>query len=239
MPNGIVRSLSFAALLLVSTTAAASDLCVNYVSEVQSRPKEWAFTSFNPRTKQSAVVAQIRDVPYYVTWQKDFKALTYETSKVFKLEWKVGALPTKLRQKAHTSLYLPKSVQLGKVWDAGSPDLKCDTLGKNDVYFCSITADVPAHREIHPGSVEGDSLHFVAPVTWVNTENGETKSLYEDPAPSGCCAQVQISTADNFILVGTEYEGGDAIVADMGTGEMLLRTGEHSTAAGWGKCPSK
>jgi hypothetical protein len=239
MPRGIVRTLAVAAALLFATTATAGELCVNYVSgthiqELQSAPwwqcdnGECAFTSFNPRSRASVVVAKIASVPYEVTWDKDFGALSYTANGgTFRLKWKIGALPIKLSKKPHSTPSPHKPQQLGTIWAAGVPDTLFDT---------------PTHRKIDVGYVEGcNEEHFGTPVIWTNTETGETKPLYEEADGDylNGTTQLQMSTADNFILISTEYDGTDSIVADLNTGEIVLRTGAHSSAAGWGKCPAK
>jgi hypothetical protein len=77
MLQGIVRSLAFAALLF-ATTATAGERCVNYVSGVQSLPREMSFVSFNPRTKVSVVVAKIGVIPDHVVWPINFGFVTYQ-----------------------------------------------------------------------------------------------------------------------------------------------------------------
>ncbi len=219
-------------LLLFAGTATAEELCVNYVSETPSEPKEWAFTSFNPRTKESVVVARLASHPDNVKWQKDFKALSYEADgKVFQLEWKVGAAPMQVSKKPSPSPVKPQSPV--KDWDVGSPGVVCDGPGKSKLdTFCTITVNIPANREIHTNEYEGcESIYFTAPVTWMDTQAGEEKLLYDTHDPN----RLQVSTADNFVLVGCLNQ----VVADLSTGEVLLRAGDYSLDATWGNCPAK
>lgn len=231
------------ALLLLATPATASDRCVNYVSEVQSQPGEIAFTSFNPRTKESIVVAKkIGFTPDSVVWPINFGFVTYRdqaTGQWFKLEWKSGAVPIPISTK-HSSLS-PKPQNAVKRWYADSPEVVCS---KEAPYYCTITANVPADREVHVGAFDGCNWsHFAAPLAWVNTQTGEKKVLFDAPQADST-VELQISTADNFILLYGFYvsEGSDdldAIVADLNTGEVLLRIGPRSGAIGWAACPAK
>ena len=265
----VVKYLPIAAVLLLATTATAGELCVNYVSgthieQLESAPYNWlhdcdggkcAFTSFNPRTRTSLVVAKIEGIPDYIVWDKGFGVLTYKVpsgsykvpSRAYKLKWRLGAVPTLLPSKVrvvppfpHPSP--PQSQSLGKVWnsflwDAFAPKRNLDSKP------ASLTFDAPAHRKIEAGDASGDTYEaFGTPIIWSDTETGEKKVLTQKPVPdgsNGTSHPLAISTADNFILIAEKFSGADAIVADMNTGEVLLRAGDHSRSAGWGKCPSK
>jgi hypothetical protein len=227
-----VKLFALLGLLLFATTATAGELCVNYVSGVHLKPRwgcdggKCAFMSFNPQSRANLVVATTDSVPAGVTWDKGVGSLTY--SRKHRLQWKIGAAPTTLPPKdRHGPLpsTLP-SQTLGKIWVISSP---------------SPTFDTPANRKIDVGYTGGGCVehNFSAPVTWTNTETGETKILYGRNLSTGFSVVLQISTADDLILIAQMYSGADAIVADMGTGEVLLRAGDHSRAATWGKCPSK
>lgn len=259
-----MRVLAVAAVLLLATTAKAGELCVNYVVCQQMEPSEWgqqcsksAFMSFNPRTRTSVVVANSGVMPesFSFLWDREFSVLTYEVSsgnykvpsKTYKLEWKVGAVPTLLADKDRVSRPFPhpsppQSQSLGKVWnaflwDAYAPEPNVESKPK------SLTFDAPAHRKIEAGDASGDTYEaFGTPITWQNTETGEKKVLTLKPvddSTGGTSHPLAISTAENFILIAEKFSGADAIVADMNTGEVLLRDGDHSRFAGWGKCPSQ
>lgn len=250
MPSRIVKNLAAAALLF-ATTASAEELCVNYVgglvihsmdSELSGRAQQCeggkcAFTSFNPRTKESVVVATIAAPPQYVTWEKGFGALMYtlDYKEKYRLEWKVGASPTLLPHDSRIDVYPNKSSSqtLGKQWKS--------TWSHTNALSPSF--DAPAHRKIEAWDASGDTYSaFGTPVTWTNTETGEMKFLTWRPIPdlrNGTSHPLEISTADNFILIAEMFGGSDAFLADMNTGEMLLRAGDHSEAAAWGKCPAK
>lgn len=241
-----MKSLALTAIAVIFTTSAtASDLCVNYVSgvdiyQMESEPYDWvrkcdggkcAFASFNPYTRTSLVVTQVDAVPYPVVWEKGFGAVMY--GGINRLEWKLGAVPTLLPPKDRVGS-LPNASRLqtlGKLWQA------------NEWNAPAPAFDAPANRRISAGDDSGDTyLAFGTPITWTNTETGEEKVLTIRPVPDstgGTSHPLQISTADNFILIADKFDGGNAIVADMNTGEVLLRAGDHSRAAGWGKCPSK
>ncbi|HXC49732.1 MAG TPA: hypothetical protein VN634_02500 [Candidatus Limnocylindrales bacterium] len=232
-----LKSAVLLGLLLFAHTATAGDLCVNYLSEVSFRPRQWSFTSFNPRTKESVVVASIDSPPYEVKWDKNFAALTYTAAGgTYRLNWKKAAAPTRISRKVQTLSVPDKPPQLGKVWDADGPGSSFDAPGSH--------FDAPAHRKIDVGFVEGCNYgHFGTPATWENTETGEKKVLYDEADGDylNGTTQLQISTADSFILMSVEYVGNDAILADMNTGEIVLKAGtpEHrSMAVGWGQCPS-
>jgi hypothetical protein len=217
-------------LLLLATTATAGELCVNYISDDASRS---ALTSFDPRSRESIVVAMIDFVPNFIVWEKDFGAVVYGSR--HRLEWKSGAVPTLLPRESWVGPWpriLPPQ-QLGKLWtpDAAAYDAEL------------LTFDAPAHRKITV-VVSACDFHagFGTPITWSNTETGESKTLLQRlllDVHSPCTHPLQISTADNFILIAEKFSGADAIVADMNTGEVLLRAGDHSRATGWGKCPEK
>jgi len=224
------------ALLLIASTATAGELCVNYVSEVHDwRPIEMAFVSFNPRSRESLTIAKINFLPAVVAWHTQFGAVTYKDpayNTAFKLEWKSGAVPTLL---SRTSRWVPspaKPEQEVENWDYDSPKAVCN--GKNGADPPCLTApDVPNHVEIHFGEAGGclEPLSFSGPVTWMNTQTGEKKNLYPDVVG-------QISTADNFMLIA----GTEPVVADLNTGEIVLKAGtpEHrSLWAAWGSCPTK
>src|SRR5205085_4860553 len=118
-----------------------------------------------------------------------------------------------------------------KVWDVDSPEVVCDPPG--DDFFCTVTAGLPANREIHVSEYSGCMVaDFAAPVTWVNTQTGEKKVLYDHPT-SGPDDYLEISTTDNFLLI----EGWEPVVADLNTGEVVLRIGPRSTAIGGAACP--
>lgn len=253
------------AAMFFATTASAADRCVNYVACQHMEPSTWgqqcsnsALTSFNPRTRTSLVVANIGAMPDpdYFLWSGDFSVLTYKVtsaykvpSKVYKLEWKVGAVPTMLPPKERVSPPSPhpsppQSQSLGKVWnsflfDAFAPN----RIPEPNAGFPSFTFDAPANRKIEAGGTSGDTyIAFGNPITWTNTETGEKKVLTLKPVDDGSNGRshpLAISTADNFILIAEKFSGADAIVADMNTGEVLLRAGDDSGFAGWGKCPSK
>lgn len=250
--------------LLFATTASAADRCVNYVSCLHTEPSEWgqhcsksAFMSFDPRTRTSVVVASSGAMPDpdYFLWDRDFSVLTYNVpsgsykvaSRTYKLEWKVGAVPTMLPSKERMSPPSPhpsppQSQSLGRVWnsflwDAYSPERNLESKPT------SLTFDAPAHRKIEAGDASGDTYEaFGNPIAWTNTETGEKKVLTLRPvndASNGTSHPLAISTADSFILIAEKFSGADAIVADMNTGEVLLRAGDQSGFAGWGKCPAK
>ena len=237
-----MKSFALAALLFLATAATASDRCINYVAEVPSRPGEWAFTSFNPRTKESVAVAKIGFIPDSVVWPINFGFVTYReqaSDEWFKLEWKAGAAPVPISTKYSSSS--PKLQQAVKFWDADSPELVSNRVAP---YYYTVTANVPANREIHVGAFAGCNWnHFAAPLAWVNTQTGEKKVLYDAPQADST-VELEISTADNFILiygfyVSEGYDVLDAIVADLNTGEVLLRIGPRSRAIRWAACPSR
>lgn len=252
-----MKLFALAALLVFATTATASDRCVFYISGVKIQPMESAtevdrcesggctFTSFNPRTHESVSVAKIEFVPHQIIWQKDFGALTYlAKGKAYRLNWKLGAVPIPISasKKPHPPVTRIDSRQTGKVWNPDSPDMKCDSPRTDDADVqCKVAVDVPPHREIDVGVGEGDSAHFLAPVTWVNHETGKTRVLHtkEDAEYLSGFDQVDISTADTFILIGTEYDGMSSVVADLNTGETVMKAGNNSMLAKWTTCPSK
>lgn len=246
-----MKSFVLAALLLFATTATAGDLCVNYVAGVdnhrtdselsgrvhQCEGGKCAFTSFNPRTKESVVVATIDTLPDFAIWEKGFGALMYtlDYKEKYRLEWKVGASPTLLPHDSRIEHYPNKSPSqtLGKQWKA-----PWEHLNEPSPDF-----DAPAHRKIEAGNGSGETYPaFATPITWQNLETGEMKLLTWRPIPdlrNGTSHPLEISTADNFILIAEMFGGGDAFLADMKTGEMLMRAGDHSRDAAWGKCPAK
>lgn len=232
LPIAVARILVHLAALLVAlvarpfaTTGTVGELCVNYVSrttfglESGKFAPTFALMSFNPRTRTSLVVAQIDDFPNGA-WERGFGALIYGA--MYWLEWKVGAVPA----------LLPP--QLGKDWN---------TLYWNDGAdgVPPATFDAPAHRKILAdggGNSFSDTFHgFATPVIWLNTETGERKTLSDEPFP-GTSPALQIATADNFILIAEE-SGHHTVVADMNTGEVLLRAGAFSHSPRWGECPAK
>jgi hypothetical protein len=90
------------------------------------------------------------------------------------------------------------------------------------------------------------NTHFAAPLVWVNTQTGEKNVLYNAPPADSSRGPIDllISTADNFILitalqVSDHIEFLGTIVADLNTGEIVLRTGAQSSAVGWAACPAK
>jgi hypothetical protein len=187
-------------------------------------------------------VAQLDGIPYPVVWEKGFGAVMY--GGIYRLEWKVGAVPTTLPPDKRVGP-LPnasRSQSLGKVWNSYLWDFKANR--NSDAKIADLTFDAPANRKIEAGNDGGDTYDaFGTPITWVNTETGEKKVLTTRPVPDGTGGTshpLQISTADNFILIADRFNGGgNAIVADMKTGEVLLRAGDHSREAIWGNCPSK
>ncbi|MCA1807209.1 MAG: hypothetical protein LC687_05085 [Actinobacteria bacterium] len=264
-----MRSLAVAAVLLSATTASAGDLCVNYVACQHMEASEWGqqcskstFISFNPRTRTSVVVANIDSIPdwYDFLWDRDFSVLSYTVSSgsykvpnnTYRLEWKVGAVPTMLPPKdlppkdrvgdpfPHPSP--AQSQSLGKVWNSFLWDAYAPTPNVESNRQ-SLTFDAPDHRKIEAGDDSGDTYEaFGTPVSWTNTATGEKKVLTLKPVPDetgGGSHPLAISTADNFILIAEKFSGADAIVADMNSGEVLLRAGDQSGFAGWGKCPAK
>ncbi|MCA1807208.1 MAG: hypothetical protein LC687_05080 [Actinobacteria bacterium] len=219
---------------------------MNYVSEFQSRPGEVAFTSFNPQTKESVVVAKIKAIPDNVVWPINFGFVTYRdqaSGEWFKLEWKAGAVPVPISKKHSSSS--PKPQQSVKVWDIDAPEVICNKEGD---FICTVTANVPTDREIQVSQYSGCMYaHFAAPLTWVNTENGEKKVIYNSTRADSAegVIDLQILTVGNYILIhgsDVSYNFGerlDSIVADLHTGEVLLRTGPRSWAVGWAACPAK
>lgn len=217
------------ALLLFATTATAGELCVNYVSNDGGKG---AFTSFNPRSRENVVVAKMEFIPNYIVWKEDFGAVFY--SGRYELEWKIGAVPNVLPRESTPGpppLTSPTQ-QMGKLW----------TPNRWNADAPNPTFDAPANRMIDVGYGSCDTYEaYGAPVTWTDTKTGEKRTLTLRPPDTynECSHPLQISTADNFILIAAKLSGTDAIVADMNTGEVLLRAGDQSEFAAWGKCPSK
>lgn len=228
-------------LLFFASAATAGERCVNYVSgvhvyvppfsEEKCKDDECVFASFNPRTRESVAVARIKSVPYGISWDKNFGVLTYGgTDGAYRLEWKSGAAPSRASGK-----------DTGSFRPAGDPHQSVGRIWQANAQAPTPAFDAPAYRRIDVQQVELErDDHFAAPVIWKNTETGETKTLYEkDPLVYGNPGLLQISTADRFILIESESLGSGAVVADMNTGEVLLRAGGDSRSAGWGNCPAK
>jgi hypothetical protein len=230
------------ALLVLPTTTPAGDRCVNYISgvpvdrtelaawpEIECGEGGCAVMSFNPRTRASIIVASIDAMPTSVLWETDFGAVILGNQR---LEWRLGAVPTRIPRESRSrgTSNEASTRQLGRTWKAvqGEPP---------------PTFDAPADRKIDVGYDGGETYDaFGTPVTWTNTETGEKKALTERPVPDdtgGTSHPLEIATADHFILIEEMFGGANAIVADMNTGEVLLRAGDHSKFARWGKCPAQ
>jgi hypothetical protein len=162
-----VKLIALVGFLLFDSTATAGELCVNYVAGIhieRLHSAPWwsqdcdggkcAFTSFNPRTRTSLVVAKIDGVSVGIVWETGFGALVYNG--MYRLEWKLGAVPAPLTPESRLGPYpnASRSQQPGtlwndSLWDANTPSASYDANASR------LTFDAPAHRKIEAGDASG------------------------------------------------------------------------------------
>lgn len=257
-----MKSFALAALLLFATTATAAENCLFYVSGVKVQSgvlmnadnvAECAddgcgFTSFNPKTKERVVVAKLSSVPHHLVWNNAFEGLTYDLDgRSYHLDWKLGAAPIQLPHhdvpKRHDDPHQrPNRQRGGKIWDPESAEINCHAPGADGgMDLCEVPVGPLGHREVNFKSAAGcDFVHFFTPVHWIDPQTATKKLLYseEDASFASGQGEVDLSTSGAFILIAAEWNGFNSIVADLDTGDIIMKAGTSTMLATWAACPT-
>lgn len=85
---------------------------------------------------------------------------------------------------------------------------------------------------------QGDDLHAMEPVVWVDREGERRTTVYaRGESRYDAFGQIALAQRGQFLLVVAEYSGAYPVVADMRTGKVLFRVSRPSARAVWVRAP--
>jgi hypothetical protein len=86
------------------------------------------------------------------------------------------------------------------------------------------------------GAGTGDTYHAFAPVTWVDRVHSRRATVYA-PGQAGMNDQIAFGVRGDFVLIASEYEGGNPSIVDVRDGNIVMRVDGPSARAVWVPTP--
>jgi hypothetical protein len=102
-----------------------------------------------------------------------------------------------------------------------------------------VPSIIDTSKGLEMAMVEADGVHAASPVLWIDRRSHRRRVVYPLKWPSDAASGSQICFMERGgkVLIASEFEGANPVVADMGTGRTLFKVMQNSARAVWVPAP--